>query len=365
MNNTPDDNKITVRQGAPSGRAASNHDDTTAPVPATDSTSPDSGESTIPPQKPPKKSRKWLLIAAAIVVLVVGSGVAYYLLVMQPTGSKTTDDPLAAATKFSSPQELVSEVKPTLNGTVMLVAVGDGVSAETADGYGVYSAPSYLVPGKKFLSLPEAVDGAGYKGDSVAAAANYRSLVEFFETNKFKKIVENDGGVAPISAYDTGVYVAYAEYESSDMLCAIRHADASQTGLKAHISGIGCAEKASYRAAADKLQPFYDAYADGESYKEPVLLGGLVIQPGADGYQNAVVYIEDSSQFEAEEENQNYSFKGLYYKAQGESKWIYYNGYEGDTSSFFCSSYDSDVLKKAFKGIGCYDDKLQKYGTVS
>ncbi len=310
----------------------------------------------------PTKSKKLLWIGLSVVVVLVVAAVTYYLTLGRPSTSQTSSDPLASATKFASPQVLVDEAKPGLKGTVLQVDEATGVGAVNADGYGVYSPPTYQVPGKKFFSLPEENSGSGYIGDSVAAETNYKALVSFFEKNKFQRGKSTANNSGAISTDKTSSYLSYAEYESSNILCAIRHVDASGSELKAHVSSIGCADKASYKASANAAQPFYDIYAKTQTdVSDGLVFSAPVVTDGADGYQRASVYQEDASQFSEDEEVK--SFYGLYHRASKEGTWTFFTGVLTDEVPN-CVEFNTDTLRKAFKDIECYDTATQKDSSV-
>lgn len=318
--------------------------------------------STEPPQR--QKSKKAIILLLIIACIAVMGGIVYAFM-QTPKPSPSGADPLANATKFESPSALVDQADPGLKGKVLQVAAGDGVGSFTSEGYGVYSAPSYQPQGSQFSVLPESATGSGYSGDFVAAQSNYDKLKQFFATHKFRQITETKGGLAPVSPFENGSLVAYATYESQDILCAIRHVDGTQTSMNAHVSSIGCAQKQSYDEARRALQPFYDLYIEGS--KEPVsgvTMGGLSRKDGVDRYQRAVVYIEDSTLFKEDEESMNHSISALYYKKPSSEKWTYFTGLEGNPGALYCSRYDNADVVKAYSGFTCYDEKTQKASIV-
>jgi len=316
------------------------------------------------PMTPPDKRRKWPLLVIILIIIGVVGGVVYYFVGVQ-SPKKLVDDPLAAATKFASPQALVDKVGPELKGSVMVASTTNSVGASDADGYGIYSPPFYRVPGTKFDSLPLKSNGTGYFGDSVSADKNYKALVSFFETNKFHKVSKNDGADGPTSSEEYSKYISYAVYESSNLLCAIRHTDASGTGLKAHISSIGCADKDSYAKAASKLQEFYTAYTDQDATPKTDLTFGFIAQgDGVDGYKYSIIYQRDPTQSQYTENTDDDSFTALYLKQPNSKEWLYWTGIQSDFAALSCTKYNDDVLKKSFNGFSCYDETTKKDSTV-
>ncbi len=294
-----------------------------------------------------------------IISITIIVGICYLLIAKPFAVVPTTIDTLVASTKFASSQALVDKVQPTLRGKVMVVSGADGVGAVNDRGYGVYSAPAYKAPGAKFSNQPQAASGAGYIGDNVTARKNYNTLVKFFETNKFRRIVSTAGTEGPVSSKERASYLSYAEYESSDLVCAIRNVDASATNLNAFISSIGCADKRSYAKAAESLRPFYNAYISNleEKVSGDIIFGPLSIQQVDGGYERVLIYQEDASQFDSGETAK--AFWGFYYRKVSDQKWTYFTGILTD-DMLTCEKYDSNTLRAAFKGIECVDASGQQ-----
>lgn len=315
--------------------------------------------------RPPKSNKKLLVIVAAVVVLLIAAGVAavYFFLLQQPSRTNTDADPLAVATKFASPQTLVDAVEPDLDGTLVEVKSSTGVSAVDSEGIYAYGAPVYKADGAKFSVLPLEMTGTAYKSDLVTAEKNYEALKQFFESNKFVKKFSDANAPGTVSDINDAVnYVTYAEYESSNLLCAIRHADATATKASAHIVGVGCADKASYSKAVTKLQPFYKAYTDsGSIFSDNLVFGFLEEVERTNGYKYAKIYQEDDKQFDTVDDAKQLT--GLYIQSPGKSDWSYFTVFTVDTVPM-CATYNSDILKNVFKGFNCYDEAAQKYATV-
>lgn len=324
-----------------------------------------SGEARLaqPADKPRNSKKKSVVIVAMVLLIIALAAVFYFLLAHKTPQSNKDADPLAAASKFESPQALVDAIEPEFKGSVFTAQSTTGVSAVDSDGIYAYGAPVYKVDGAKFSVLPLTISGFAYKSSAAVAEDNYVALKSFFEQNKFVK--KYAAANEPGTVSDTGEavnYIAYAEYESRDLLCAIRHADATPTKAKAHIVGIGCANKESYSQASQKLQPFYKAYtASGDIYSDNLVFGFLRESTGANGYKYATIYQEDDKQFSVGEEAK--SLTGLYYQMPNKSEWTYFT-INTVNSLPYCASYNSDVLKQAFKGYKCFDEATQNYLAV-
>lgn len=317
-------------------------------------------------QKPWYRRALPLIVVFILVAAIAAGAVTAWYFISGQSSQNQTDDELANSTRFESPTALVDQVKPELKGEVLESQSYNGVSSVTTENFIVYSAPAYKLASKEFTVLPKVADGAGYRGDSVSAKANYSSLKAFFEDNKFKLVEETKEGEAPVSSSEKGALISYAVYESRDIICAIRHVDASATELQNHVSGIGCAERKSFEEAARDLQPFYDAYmTGGKGEVSNILMGGLTVEDGAEGYKRAIVYVEDPEQFSEDEESMNSSINTLYYQKPSSDTWEYFTGVETHPTYLYCSSYTNDDAKKAFRGFGCYDEKADKDTTVS
>lgn len=315
----------------------------------------------------PKAKKTLIVVVVAIVLLVVAVAVAVYFMVIKPTDeSKVSQDSLAAATKFESTRSLIDAVEPQLSGAEMVVGSANGLGASDDNGFVAFSPPAHQTAGVRFFNLPLESNGVGYTGNSETAKRNYDTLVDFFENNKFKRIANEKDSIGKVSVSDTTAYDAYAEYESSDMLCAIRHADASSTELKAHIASVGCAQKASYEAAAKKLETFYKAYGGEDIASDVKLIFGIIDQgKGLDGYEYTVLFQQDASQFEAQEEADNWAFLGYYIKAPGENEWKYFKGAQEGTGLLLCSEFSDKASKSAFNDFACYDEKTEQETTVA
>ncbi|MDB5176343.1 MAG: hypothetical protein JWN75_11 [Candidatus Saccharibacteria bacterium] len=312
----------------------------------------------LPIQK--KKSKKKLIIFLVLALLVIGVAIAavVYYVVPKYTAPKVVKDDTgyATATKFESAKKLIDQVNPNLKGGVVQVAEATGFGGKTADGFGAYSVPVYKVGDRKYSNLPGATTGASYKGSSTEAASNYTALTTFFKKNNFKQLTSGKDTKGINQWFSSELqYVSYATYESSNLLCMIWHVDATPTSVKNHVTSVGCADKSSYEAAAKELDQYYTAYAKGTTGGSEVVLGMPMVSLGADNtYINAVVYQEDPDQLDTQ-------FQGLYYKTNGQKEWTYFTGAYGLLS---CTEYNTDVLKKAFKGFSCYVDASKSYSTV-
>lgn len=307
--------------------------------------------------KPHNSDRKKLyaILSAIVLIVIVAIATGIYTYKASEDNAKkesTIIDSLAMATKFESPNALLDKIKPKLKGQSLIVAKSGGTGASTEEGYGIYNPPQYQVSGKPFKNFPAESFGLGYADNSSVAGDNYHALVHFFDTNKFKRILNEENRIGSISQTANATYIAYAEYESSNLLCAIWHADASETELQSHISSVGCADKASYKTASDGLTQFYTAYTkDNKQPNKDLVFGMIETGNGKDGYEYAVLHQVDDS-IQIPENDTNY-FEGLYYKAPTDKDWTYFAG--ASNGSMACTDYDTPALKVAFDGISCYD----------
>lgn len=310
----------------------------------------ENNESQVVPVK--KSSKKKLTIALVVFVLLVIAAVIAFIVFNSYSNKKSDTTKPVAATHFASPEVLVTQAKATLDGAIVPAETMNGLGGTTASGFSTYSYPAYQVEGKAFKNLPESGTGAGYSGELSTAETNYKELVKFFETNHFTLSNESKDATGPISGSNEVTFNSYAEYSSDDILCAIWNADASQTPLKTYIASIGCANKDSYKKAANSLQPFYDGYTKQNATRKNLVFGDPVAAEGQDGYKNAVLYQEDPAEVDTSDDRAY--FNGLYYQAPGSSEWKFFTGV-GTGSLVNCTEFNSDVLKKAFHNLSCYD----------
>ncbi len=303
--------------------------------------------------KRPSPWRKWLLILLVAVLAGVVVWAVYYFVTLNATPKETAKD---SPTRFASAKALIDQATPNLKGEAIDVYISNGLGGKTVDGLGVYGMASEKVGGRKYANLPAKSTGAGYKGNSEISSKNYDALVTFFKNNHFNQVDSGKNASGPISWTSADVsYVSYATYSSDDVLCMIWHADASQTSLASHITSIGCGDKSSYDEAAKALDPFFAAYTKGEADpSNDIVLGMPENGNGTDGYKHAILLQEDPSQLDQQ-------FEALYFQAPGQTEWTYFTGAHGIVS---CSEFNTDILKKAFHGIACYDDAAKKNSTV-
>lgn len=298
------------------------------------------------------KWRHWLFFAGIVLVALMISAYSMYGIL---NTVKNSSDSKKSATQFPSAQNLVDQARINLKGKNQDITIADGMGGRTSTGFWAYGLPTLQPSGKKFKAFPASGAGAGYISDSETAKRNYQALESFFNKNNFTFVTSSRDQTGPISDNkDIVTYDWYGIYESNQIRCAIFDADATQTTVKNYVVGIGCADKSSYTDAANALQPFYDAYVAGTKKSvNNVVLGVPTLAKGADGYQYAIVYQENKSEFSG-------SFQGLYYMEPGKD-WTIFTVTQGVP---FCSSYDTSVLKKAFAGIKCYDNVRKVNSTL-
>jgi len=297
-----------------------------------------------------KKRLLYVLLVATVVAVVV---TVYVLnLALSQANKKSTDD-LSASTYFKSPALLVDSAKTAATGQVLQTVISNGLGGKTLDGYGTYGVPAYRVGDRDYVNLPTQSHGTGYKGDADAETANYNAFVNFFKKNKFKLVSSGQDKAGPLSYSDNLVnYIDYATYESKNMLCMIWHADATSTEIGNHVSSIGCAEKSDYEKAAKELDPFFVAYKTGYSKStKDLTLGFPYVEDGASGYKHAVLFVQDPTLLEGQQS------EGLFYKSANDKDWRFFINARGVLN---CTDYNTDVLKKAFTNLPCYDGSVQK-----
>lgn len=306
-------------------------------------------------------TRKWWIVTAGIFTLIAIGLVAFFMVVLPRMTAKPQPTGISAATHFVSPQALVDQITPELTGKMMDVQTVSGLGGLTAKGYVAFSPPAYSPSGVKFAAMPTESVGVALQSGALIAEENYADLTNFFVHNKFKQ-VQDRKGPAYVTSTEKAMTVHYAAYESNEILCAVWHADASQTSLKDHVASMGCASKASYKMAAEQLKPFYAAYTkDADQPKSDLVFGDAVINDGGDGYKNATVYQEDQSQG-GDDDGATLFFRVLYYKSPASKEWTAFTGIRGGTPE--CSMYSNDILKTAFKGYECYDEVKKEYKKV-
>lgn len=309
------------------------------------------------PVKKPSSKKKWtIVVAVVLIVAALGAG-GFFLTTKKAEQEKAAEASKAAApTRFESSNKLVSSIKPALRGATVDVAVYDGLGGHTTDGFGAYGVAPYKVGDRKYSNYPGDSSGISYKGSSVVAEKNYEKISDFFKKNKFKTLTSGKDSYGLNEWFQDDLrYVSYATYESDDIVCMTWHVDASTTVIKDHVTSVGCADKSSYEDAAKSLDQFFAAYTKGESSPaEKIVMGVPSATDGADNYENVVMLMEDPSELDTQ-------FEGLYYRKKDTKEWTYFTGSYGPLE---CSEYNSDTLKKAFKGFNCYDSQAQAYKTV-
>ena len=209
---------------------------------------------------------------------------------------------------------------------------------------------------------PAETTGFGYASDSTGSVANFAVLTDFFKGHQFKQL---EKGTIPDSfkstdkptlwAGDATTHLEYATYESPDLVCAVWRIDATETALANQVTSLGCGEKSSYEAAAKAFDPFYAAYTKGKTnLSDEIAFGFKGAGDGADNTKHVTLYQYDPYEWFG-------YVDGLYYQAAGADTWTYFTDAEGELA---CSRFDTDVLKKAFTGVNCYDEAAQRTITV-
>ncbi|MDQ5982484.1 MAG: hypothetical protein QG549_481, partial [Patescibacteria group bacterium] len=263
---------------------------------------------------------------------------------------------LSDAKKFKSPKDLIDSASEGLHGEVRL-ATSETIVGLDDDGYAVYKLPAYTVPGKKFSNYPVKGAGIALTGDASQSESNYDKLIQFFTVNSFKRVMSNKGGNTNFSD-NTEVPLLYsAIYKSKDIFCTVWRADISKVKPATQMTSVGCADTDSYITASSSIDPFYVAYSkDRERNVEGLVFGTPFIANSADEYRRATLFQETTD---------STSFIGLYYQTPNSSTWNYF-GRETTKSGELtaCSAYTAPEIKKAFKGLECYDTTAKKNTTV-
>lgn len=289
------------------------------------------------------KMTKLIIFIVVAVLLIVATTVIAYLLLSDKNSGKVTG--VQTPVEFATTNELVSNAVSKLDGSLLHNAYMDGLGGKTTNGFGTYGVAEYKVGERKFNNLPAESFGYGYVGNSDTASSDYTKLVDFFIQHHYRKVNSgnNQPGKIVLNSEDIE-YVSFATYESDNDLCMIWHADASSTPLGNHIASIGCATKNSYKVAAKALDTYYSAYVKSVSNpSSDIVLGVSAIEEGDDGYKHALIFQNDPSESEQQ-------FIGHYYKEPAKKEWTYLTGsYE----PLLCSDFNTDVLKKSFKGVEC------------
>lgn len=332
------------------------HDQTVTEPAPTDSSDQVVEKPLSPVPKPAARFPKWAWLVL-VIVIVIAAAVTLYFLVKPATVKQVKKAP-----SFASSQLAVAAVTAQINNPPLVVTSLNGLGGTTQDDYLVWDLPFYRVAGNKFLNAPTEGVGKAYAGNSIDTSSQFTSLSLFFKKYGYSQIEEDADFKGYLSYNQAVTFDDYRVYESDNMVCAVSHMDASDSLLKNHVASVGCAEKASYKKAAEALQPFYKAYVKGKSNPSSELVFGNAVEvKGSDGYRGVALYQEDPTQVVPDGEP-NF-FRGLYFKASGDNEWTYVTSARGG-EILYCSEYSDAMLKKAFKGVTCFDQTTQKNSTV-
>ncbi len=229
----------------------------------------------------------------------------------------------------------------------------------------MYKLPYYALKGRQFSVQPTEAYGIAFDGDLDRSEVNYQKLVTFFDTNNFGRLAANEGQTAYIGEDKAVKFVSYAVYVSGEQLCAVWRANTTVTPGNAQRVSVGCAALANYEKAADAASPFYDAYSKTDGKHDSTLVFGAPdISKGANGYQRAALYQEDSRGTD-QANSGKYAFQAIYYKAPNSKTWQYFGRVSIDTDEIIeCSKVNTDALRQAFSGLNCYDKATKKNNTI-
>ena len=315
-----------------------------------------------------KLKKKWQFIVAGVVVLLIALLFAPIYPKQLPKVSELQPikiDDVSIATKFDSTQALVQKSIQDLGGMVREATENDGSYGLDTNGLAVYKLPYHALNGDKFSVQPTEAYGIAFDGDLDQSDVNYQKLVTFFDTNNFVQLASKDGQKAYIAENKNVKFVSYAVYVSSEQLCAIWRANTTVVAQNNQRVSIGCATLANYENAADAVAPFYDAYSKTSGKHDSTLVfGAPETSKGANGYQRAALYQEDSRGVD-QANSGKYAFQAIYYKAPNSKSWQYFDRVSIDTDEIIeCSKVNTDVLRQAFSGLSCYDKAANKNSTI-
>lgn len=313
-----------------------------------------------------KLKKKWKLVVTLLIVIIVGIVHLATTTVFVPRVEISKLRPLyglGKPTKFNSPQALVDLASAELDGRVNIAKENGPVGVNDYGGV-VYKLPPYTVNDGGFKNLPTEGFGISYTGDTALSKVNYAKLEKFFIANNFRQTIAVTDIKGYVTTEDIVPFLAYAAYESNDLICNIWHADISSIeSAGTYVVSIGCSSQASYISATNTIKPYYDSYQKSDGIHKNLIFGTPSVKEGSDGYRWATVYQEDDN-----DENTGPStnwFIGLYYQTPNSSTWNYF-GRETTKSGELtaCSAYTAPEIKKAFKGLECYDTTAKKNTTV-
>lgn len=314
-----------------------------------------------------KKKKVWIPAVVAVVLLLV---LLFVPLVPRKLPKVSELRPItlsdvSIATKFESPQKLVQQATQDLDGRVKEATDNKGSYGLDAGGLAVYKLPYHALQGQQFSVQPTEAYGVAFDGGIDQSDVNYQKLAKFFDANHFVRLASNDGQKGYIGESKAVTFESYAAYVSGEQLCAIWRAEITKTPEITQRVSVGCAMLENYAKAAGSVAPFYDSYSKTDGKHDSLLVFGAPdIAQGANGYQRAALYQEDSHG--ADQANSGkYAFQAIYYKAPNSKTWQYFGRVSIDTDETIeCSKVNTGVLRQAFSGMGCYDQATKKNNTI-
>lgn len=314
-----------------------------------------------------KKKKVWIPVVVAVALLLV---LLFVPLVPRKLPKVTELQPItlsdvSIATKFETPQKLVQRSTQDLDGRVKEATESKGSYGLDAGGLAVYKLPYHALQGKQFSVQPTEAYGVAFDGGIDQSDVNYQKLVAFFDANHFVRVASNDGQKSYIGDNKAVKFESYAAYVSGEQLCAIWRAGIAETPEITQRVSVGCAMLANYEQAANAVAPFYDSYSKTDGKHDSILVfGAPEIANGANGYQRAALYQEDSRGVD-QANSGNYAFQAIYYKAPNSKTWQYFGRVSSDTDEIIdCSKVNTDALRQAFSGMNCYDQATKKNNTI-
>lgn len=262
-------------------------------------------------------------VAASLLVLVATViGTAQYVTVQAEAGKKLESEKAhqeAMSEKFATSEQLIGKLSLDSEGAATQITSITALGGEAADGYGVYSVAQQQTGSRHYSNLPVRSAGMGIRSNPTEAASTYQKFTDFFESHHFTKL-KTGTRISGLSIWDDSSIapVAYAVYESKNVLCLVSHMDGTQSSLASHIVSIGCGDKSSYMQAARELDSIYAAYS--KSFTRPpsyIALGVPIVNLGPDGINHATLLQSDTDTRDGKQ------FEGMYTQQAGRNNWVY------------------------------------------
>lgn len=246
------------------------------------------------------------------------------------------------------PITIIENVKSSLATKYKLVDWDDGKSAPSQDGEIVYqlsnSSPAYKPDGYNFYVQDYSSGSKGIRLISKAYNPNIttpyaeniairQEVIKILESNSLEKIdVYTGGDDSAEPSYKLGVY------RGKGLICTIQEPTSSPIAE----SAIYCGQLSALTEIAAQVQPIAKALPNSEG----AIIMSTIKNSEISGYQ----YAEASVSGFGGGGSMHYLYR------EGEKEWVYWRGSQ---EMLPCKSYDTEILKLAFKGIICKDENFQ------